>query len=119
MAEYNIKELLQSFSALKMFYGEDLVSVILAVDPLNMRKWTRKTRPVNPSEIQKRYIAALLDVYEVLSVLPRQEQKMWWVSFSQYYLYGIPAEEFVRRPNDVRLAAMMKVSGQEDSDFMT
>lgn len=122
MAEYKLKELLLNLADLKSLYTEELVAVILSIDPLVLRKWTKKSlgakeKPVIPSELQQRYITALLDIYEILSVLSIQDQKMWWVSFSHYYLYGIPAEEFVRRPNDVRIAAMMKASGQEDTDF--
>lgn len=124
MAEYNFKELMEAFADLKVFYGEELISAILAVDTSTLRKWTKKTlrpkeKPVLPSENQQRYIAALLDASEILSTLSRLDQKMWWVSFSHYYLYGVPAEEFTRRPNDVRIAALMKASGQEDAELGT
>lgn len=95
--------------------GLQLLNLVLGTKKGQVSGWTKGKG--SPSEQQRKLIASLFDVVSVLSShISEGETKLWLVSHSDY-IYGIPAKEIKARPEDVRLAALNRVSRGEDYEI--
>jgi hypothetical protein len=96
--------------------GLELLNVILGTKKGQITGWINGKG--SPTDQQKKLILSLSDVVGILTAyIPIQEAKMWLVSHSDY-LFGIPAKEVRLRPEEVRLAALNRVSRGEDYDLL-
>jgi len=103
-------------SRLRKELGLRIAKVVLNVDGPTMAKWIKGS--VEPSPHQKRLIYAAGYVVNVLnSFLQPRDVKLWMVSPSEY-LYGIPALELRKRPEDVQQAALNRVSRGEHYEVL-
>lgn len=110
---------LSSVVALEFLYqelGPRLVNIILNTKKGQVHKWIADPTVMNES--QKKLVASLYDVTSILrTYLSMQETKLWLVDHSDY-LFGIPAKEIRWRPEEVRLAALNRVSRGEDWEVL-
>lgn len=116
------RQVIDSQSAIKYLtanLGSDLASVICSIEETEFKTYGRKTNPKSPPPLKAHNIAAAYVIVEILSsVLPAAAVQDWLTSYSEY-LYGIPAVEMHRRPEDVRRAALNRITGGEASDVAT
>ncbi|SRR6266568_18393 len=95
--------------------GVELAAIMCSVSETDFAAFGRASKPKKPTNIQNRNIAAVYIIVDILlSQVSRQDAINWLTQYSDY-LYGIPAVEIHRRPEDVRMAALNKVTGGEDT----
>ena len=92
--------------------GPQLLNIVLNTKRGQIHKWI-----VDPSlmnDAQKKLVNSLYDVVTILrTYLSVLETKLWLIDQSEY-LFGIPVKEIRWRPEDVRMAALNRVSRGED-----
>ncbi len=112
------RQVVESQTAIKYLrknLGADLAAIMCSVSESDFSAFGRASKPKRATSIQNRNIAAVYIIVDILlSQVSRQSAIDWLTSYSDY-LYGIPAVEIHRRPEDVRMAALNKVMGGEDS----
>lgn len=95
--------------------GPRLLNVCLNAKRGQVQKWIADPSLVSPST--KKLVASLYDVVSILrSYITMDETKLWLVDHSEF-LFGIPAKEIRTRPEDVRMAALNRVSRGEDYEI--
>jgi hypothetical protein len=106
-------QIIQSQDALKYLkkhLDSDLTTIICSLELGSLMKYTRARRPETLTQLQARNVAAAYVILDILlSHLPLEQAKRWLVNYSDY-LYGFPAVEISRRPEDVRMAALQFIS---------
>jgi hypothetical protein len=106
-------QIIQSQDALKYLkkhLDSDLTTIICSLELGSLIKYTRARRPEALTQLQARNVAAAYVILDILlSHLPLEQAKRWLVNYSDY-LYGFPAVEISRRPEDVRMAALQFIS---------
>ncbi len=102
----NAKQLVTTQDAVKYLRKNldlELAAIICSVEPKMLMKFG--TGKAEPSSLQARNIAAAYVILDILlAYIPPQRAKEWLIEYNDY-LYGIPAVEMARRPEDVRIAA--------------
>jgi hypothetical protein len=101
---------------LKKNLGVELAAVLCSMDQKKYVKFLAGTE--DPTTTQARNIAAAYVIADILlSALPTETVIEWLTEYSNY-LYGIPAIEIFRRPDDVRTAALNRVMrGEEEAVY--
>lgn len=95
---------------LKGAVGAELAALVCSVEQKEFNAFGRPTNPKIPTPLQARNIAAAYVIVDILlSALSRTAVQDWLTSYSDY-LYGIPAVEIHRRPEDVRMAALNRIT---------
>lgn len=111
------RQVIESEDALKYLkrnLGAELAAIMCSVSEDNFKAFTKANSTARPTAIQRRNIAAAYVIVDILlSQIPNDAAVMWLTGYSDY-LYGIPAVEIHRRPEDVRMAALNRVMGGED-----
>lgn len=99
--------------------GTELACIVCSLQAPDFNAFARSNKPRKPTGIQARNIAAAYVIVDILlGSMSRQAVTDWMISYSDY-LYGVPAVEMHRRPEDVRMAALKRVmEGAEDSPFI-
>lgn len=98
---------------LKKHLDPDLTTIICSLEMGSLLKYTRARRPQVLTQLQARNVAAAYVILDILlSHFPLEQAKRWLVNYSDY-LYGFPAVEISRRPEDVRMAALQFISTGE------
>lgn len=97
---------------LKQNLGIELAALMCSIDE---KKYTKLlSGGVVPRQMQTRNIAIAYVITDILlSALSNNLVKQWLTEYSNY-LYGVPAVEIHRRPDDVRIAALNRVMRGED-----
>lgn len=99
---------------LRKAVGVDLGALLCSVEIKDFNAFGRSSRPRVPTPLQARNVAAAYVIVDILlSALPSNVVQDWLTSYSDY-LYGIPAIELYRRPEDVRMAALNRISAGDD-----
>lgn len=98
---------------LKSNLGIELASLLCSIEEKKYAKLLSGGEV--PRAMQAKNIAVAYVVVDILlSALPEDAVKEWLTEYSPY-LYGIPAVEIQKRPDDVRIAALNRiVRGEED-----
>lgn len=114
-AGYDVIESKVALDWLVRLVGKDMTSILCGItdsDLIAFRK-SRATKrgPRLPSALQKRNIAAAYMIVDILnSFMSPSTLREWLISYDEY-LFGVPAMEIRVRPEDVRMAALQKLSG--------
>lgn len=96
---------------IKRQLGVKLTEIVLATKITIINKWINELE--EPTHRQKYVIEQTKEILQVLAdYLPSNDMKIWLVTHSEY-LYGVPAVELRRRPEDVKYAALNRVSRGE------
>lgn len=96
--------------------GPQLLNIVMNTKKGQIRKWIADPSLMNDS--QRKLASSLYDVASILrTYLSQRETKLWLVDQSEY-LFGIPGKEIRWRPEDVRLAALNRVSRGEDWEVL-
>ena len=91
--------------------GTGLAALLCSLDDKDFTAYARKNGKKTPSSLQRRNIAAAYLIADILlSRFPAGMVQDWFMSHNDY-LFGIPAVELARRPEDVRIAALQLVAG--------
>src|SRR5690348_5013075 len=91
--------------------GTGLAAMLCSLDEKDFAAFVRKNGKRVPSAIQRRNISAAYLIADILlSRFPGGMVQDWFLDHNDY-LYGIPAIELARRPEDVRIAALQLVAG--------
>jgi hypothetical protein len=97
---------------LKKFLGLELASMVTSIE--EKRYTAFLAGKDDPTATQSRNIAAAYVIVDILlSTLAVSVVKEWLTEYSAY-LYGVPAIEISRRPDDVRTAALSRTMGGEE-----
>ena len=101
-------------AALEFLYEElspRLLNIVLNAKRGQVQKWIAD--PSLMSLETKKLVSSLYDVVSILrSYISQRETKLWMVDHSDF-LFGIPAKDIRFRPEDVRMAALNRVSRGE------
>lgn len=101
---------------LKKAVGAELGALLCSVEDKDFTAFGRSSNPRIPTPLQARNVAAAYVIVDILlSALAVNVVQDWLTSYSDY-LYGIPAVEIHRRPEDVRMAALNRIMGGEVPD---
>ena len=96
---------------LKKMLGLQLLEIILNVDSRTINKWLKdELHPSDRQEVTIRFTRNIIEI--LLDYLTVVDTKDWLVTHSDY-LYGIPAVEISRRPEEVRYAALNRAARGE------
>ena len=96
---------------LKKFFGVTLTALMCSVNEKDVSLVLRKKNPKKLSAIQARNVGAAYLIAEImLAHFSVDLVKEWLIAFHEELLYGIPAVEMSKRPEDVRLAALYDIS---------
>lgn len=88
-----------------------LAAILCSLSARDFAAFARKNGKRMPSALQRRNISAAYVVADILlSRFPGGMVQDWFVGYDEY-LYGVPAIELSRRPEDVRIAAMHLIAG--------
>jgi hypothetical protein len=86
--------------------GTKLAALLCSLSDKDFGAYARKNGKRSPTALQRRNIAAAYLIADtLLSRFPGGYVQDWFVNYSDY-LWGVPAIELSRRPEDVRLAAL-------------
>lgn len=108
------REIIDSKDALRYLagnLGSALAAILCSLSAKDFAAFVRKNGKRRPSALQRRNISAAYVIADIL--LSRFSPGMvqdWFVGYDEY-LYGVPAMELARRPEDVRIAAMHLIAG--------
>jgi hypothetical protein len=101
---------------LRKYIGLELASIVTSIE--EKRYTSFLAGKDDPTATQARNIAAAYVIVDILlSSLPASVVKEWLTQYSSY-LYGVPAIEISRRPDDVRTAALNRTMGGEEEFVM-
>lgn len=108
------REVIDSKEALRYLainLGTTLAALLCSLSDKDFAAFARKNGKRVPTAIQRRNISAAYLIADILlSRFPGGMVQDWFVSHNDY-LYGVPAVELARRPEDVRIAALQLVAG--------
>lgn len=93
---------------LKKTLGVKLTEIILKTDAKTINRWL-KDDDLHPSQRQENIILAAQGIIEILMDYLDTDEAKWWLVEHSEYLYGVPAIEISRRPDDVKYAALNRV----------
>lgn len=96
---------------IKRFLGVDLTLIVFNINKATLKKWLDDAGEIQ--EPTKKLVMTVSVICDTLKSIPRDEAKLWLVSFSQY-IYGVPAMEIHSRSTDVLMAAQYLVTRGED-----
>lgn len=101
---------------LRKTLGAELAALMCSVEEKDFNAFGRTTKPKVPSVVQNHNIAAVYVIVDILmAALPHASVQDWLTSYNEY-LYGIPAIEIYRRPDDVRMAALHRISSGPENN---
>lgn len=95
--------------------GARILNIILNAKKGQVSKWIGDSSLM--SNESKKLVSAMYDVVSILrSYVSQRETRLWLVDHSDF-LFGVPAKEIRTRPEDVRMAALNRVSRGEYYDL--
>jgi hypothetical protein len=96
---------------LAVHLGTGLAALLCSLEDKDFTAFARKNGKKIPTPLQRRNISAAYLIADILlSRFPAGMVQDWFVAHNDY-LYGVPALELARRPEDVRIAALQLVAG--------
>jgi hypothetical protein len=107
-SERQIVEVEDAIKFLKRNLGNELASILCSATTQQFNSYLKGTK--KPSIIQTRSLGVAFVISDILlSRLTRLDVMDWFTSYSEY-LAGVPAIEIQSRPEDVRMAALHRIT---------
>lgn len=114
LGQREAKQLIDSKTALeylKKNLGLEVAAVMCSIEEKDYNTYTKKEPPKKLSSLQMRNIGAAYLITEILLSQFSAGDTVDWLTTYNDYLYGFPVVEIRTRPEDVRMAALHRISG--------